>query len=312
MAKKIAATPLDGLSPAQFENLIFDLMVLRGMSNVQWRTPGADGGRDIEGETSVVDFSGYQRVEKWYVECKRYKAAIGWPTIYEKISHAEAVAADVLLMCTQSTFSPTAISRTQEWNSRLGSVKVRLWPKHDLELRLGDHPDLQTKYGVSGKKDSSGSSITQLSLATFKLLTSYCADQELKGNPADRMLEAAFALSSLVHKKMEDIELNGRVQSSVLMPESNDFVEILVDQGCRLDRHGVRAYAHLLAALTSSRIKVQSYNELTCSIQREDGHAIGSIVTRYNSAFGSICFWSNFDADVSGNEVVLKQREILL
>lgn len=311
MEKKAKATPLEILSPTQFENLIFDLMVLRGMSNVHWRTPGADGGRDIEGETSVIDFSGHQRTERWYMECKRYKAAIGWPTIYEKIGHADAASADVLLMCTQSTFSPTAITRTQEWNRKPGTVKVRLWPKHDLELKLGEHPDLQVKYGLSKGKDQSGSSITQLSLTIFKILTSYSASQELKGEPANKMLEAAVAISSLVHKKMEDIELSGQVRSSGLKSEKNDFVEIVANPGSHLDRHGVRAYAHLLAALKTSRVKVQLRDEFTCSIELEDRGEIEAMIGRYKAAFSSICFWSNFDATVSGNEVLLKQREAL-
>jgi hypothetical protein len=35
------------LTPTEFENLVFDLLISRGMVNVAWRTPGADGGRDI-------------------------------------------------------------------------------------------------------------------------------------------------------------------------------------------------------------------------------------------------------------------------
>ena len=311
MAKKATAISLDDLSPTQFENLIFDLMVLRGMSNVHWRTPGADGGRDIEGEISVVDFSGHQRSEKWYTECKRYKAAIGWPTIYEKIGHADAASADVLLMCTQSTFSPTAITRTQEWNQKQGSVKVRLWPKHDLELRLGEHPDLQVKYGLSESKDQAGSTITQLSLTTFKALASYCASQEFKGEPADRMLEAAFAISGLVHKKMEDIELGHQVRSSALKSEESDFVEIVTLPGCRLDRHGVRAYAHLLAALTSLQVKVQSKDEFECSVEAIGGRKIKSMIEKYSADFSAICFWSNFDANISESGVTLKQRDAL-
>lgn len=48
---------LDGmktLSPTAFEHLIFDLMILTGLRNVVWRSPGADGGRDIEGDFLTV------------------------------------------------------------------------------------------------------------------------------------------------------------------------------------------------------------------------------------------------------------------
>ena len=279
------------------------------MSNVRWRTPGADGGRDIEGETSVVDFSGHQKTEKWYVECKHYASAIGWPTVYEKISHADAASADALLICTQSTFSPTAITRTQEWNDKPESLKVRLWPRHDIELRLSEHPDLETKYGLSTTKDHSGSSITQLSLTIFKTLTSYCASQELKGATANRMLEAARTLSSLIHKKMEDIELIGYARSSGLQSETDDFVDVVALPDCQLDRHGVQAYAHFLAALTSSQIIVQAIDQTTCSIRTEPASQIAATIARHAPAFNSICFWSSFDATISNTEVSLKQRE---
>lgn len=59
-----------------FENLVYDLLVRRGLGNVKWRTPGADGGRDIESEYMVYDFSGSARVERWYVECKRQRQAV--------------------------------------------------------------------------------------------------------------------------------------------------------------------------------------------------------------------------------------------
>lgn len=311
MAKTAKALSLDSLSPTQFENLIFDLMVLRGMSNVQWRTPGADGGRDIEGQTSVTDFSGYQRTENWYMECKRYKTSISWPIIYEKIAHADAASADVLLMCTQSTFSPAAITRVREWNQKHGSLKIRLWPKHDLELRLGEHPDLCVKYGLSAASDQPGGTVTQLSLTMFKALTSYCASQEMKGAMPDRMLEAARAISSLIHKKIEDIELSGRIRTSGLKTESEAFVDIQATPSSQLDLHGVRAYAHLLAALTLSRVKVESQDDSTCALEVEAGGKIEELIGRYGPTFSSICFWSNFDSKVSNNQVILTQREVL-
>src|SRR5882762_11897463 len=99
------------LTPTEFENLIFDLMVTRGMTNVQWRTPGADGGRDIEAATTELDFSGAQVIRKWFIECKRYEKSVDWPTIYSKISYAESHQVDFLLLCTTATFSPAAINR---------------------------------------------------------------------------------------------------------------------------------------------------------------------------------------------------------
>jgi hypothetical protein len=41
---------LHDLSPRQFENVVYDLVSAAGLRNAVWRTPGADGGRDIEGD----------------------------------------------------------------------------------------------------------------------------------------------------------------------------------------------------------------------------------------------------------------------
>jgi restriction endonuclease Mrr len=69
------------LEPRRFENLVFDLVQIIGLENVVWRTPGADGGRDIEGDMEVRDMSGGLVLQKWFVECKRYRASIDWPTV---------------------------------------------------------------------------------------------------------------------------------------------------------------------------------------------------------------------------------------
>ena len=62
---------LNKLDPQEFENLAYDLLFLSGLQNLRWRTPSADGGRDLEGTFSSIDFSGEHVTHKWYVECKR-------------------------------------------------------------------------------------------------------------------------------------------------------------------------------------------------------------------------------------------------
>ena len=58
---------LKALTPAQFENVVYDLTTSAGLRNAIWRTPGPDGGRDIEGEMATTDFSGFHVITKWYV-----------------------------------------------------------------------------------------------------------------------------------------------------------------------------------------------------------------------------------------------------
>jgi Restriction endonuclease len=79
---------LKRLHPEEFENLTYDILFLSGVQNLRWRTPSADGGRDLEGDVPIVDFSGETVRQRWYIECKRYAQSINWPTIYEKLTIA--------------------------------------------------------------------------------------------------------------------------------------------------------------------------------------------------------------------------------
>src|SRR5262249_18026984 len=88
---------LKKLPPGEFENLAYDLLFLSGVQNLRWRTPGADGGRDLEGEVAVIDFSGETFRQRWYIECKRYAKSVDWPTVYEKLTVALNHQADFLL-----------------------------------------------------------------------------------------------------------------------------------------------------------------------------------------------------------------------
>ena len=105
MVKKYAMTQdntiltrLAHLSPREFENLVFDCARAIGIRNLIWRTPGPDGGRDIEGQVYTRDISGHEKIETWYVECKRYNKSIDWPTVWKKTSHADVLHADVFFL----------------------------------------------------------------------------------------------------------------------------------------------------------------------------------------------------------------------
>lgn len=303
--------PIDLLTPSRFENLVFDLMVNMDMSNVKWRTPGADGGRDLEGMVSEVDFSGYQSITKWYVECKRYASAIDWPTIYGKISHAEAGGAHTLLICTQSKISPQAITRTEEWNAQRKSVLVRLWAGHDLALRLSAYPDLQIKYGLGLAVLKPGRSFVELSLAISKTLGSFYSRLELSHENADPMLVAAHALASLLHQRMCDIDSVGYIESSSSGRILSDQVVNKLTTGSRVDGYGLNALSSLLVALSKKRIYLSSVGDFKCRVAFEDGVDVASLLERYKVTLESICIWSDMEMEVSGNEVILSQRSVL-
>lgn len=158
---------LSKLAPKQFENLIYDLLIRRGLINVCWRTPGVDGGRDIQGEFPIQDFSGSSRVEKWYVECKRYTSAIDWPTVKDKLAYAHNHGADFLLLCTTSFLSPRCKDEVNTRDGRNERPRIRYWEGADLEILISNDSVLKSKYGLSREQhERELSALFLLSLVT--------------------------------------------------------------------------------------------------------------------------------------------------
>lgn len=164
------ATGLKALSPTEFENLTYDLMVATGLRNVTWRTPGADGGRDIEGEHFVMDLSGEATVDKWYVECKRYETSLNWPLVREKVAYAENHLADYLLISTTSDISPKCRDEIATWNIRRPRPRIRVWSGEQLATRIATHPPLLVKYGLTADPTSTKLAILPLALMALKAL----------------------------------------------------------------------------------------------------------------------------------------------
>ena len=77
------------LSPTEFEELCFDLLMELGFKRLVWRQGGADSGRDIQGvreeDPRLVD--PYE--ETWFFECKRYENGVGPEPLNSKIAWAD-------------------------------------------------------------------------------------------------------------------------------------------------------------------------------------------------------------------------------
>lgn len=145
------AMDFNRLTPTEFENLTYDLLSARGLANATWRTPGADGGRDIEGRWSHVDLSGEQTTETWYVDCKRYAKSVDWPTVFNKLSYAVSNSANYLLIVCTPSISPACRTEANRWNEKRASPLIRVWEAHYLEVLLAAHPDIAAKYGYADK-----------------------------------------------------------------------------------------------------------------------------------------------------------------
>lgn len=299
---------LEALAPREFENLIFDLMVASGMNNVVWRTPGADGGRDIDGMTFERDFSGVQVVRKWFVECKRYAASVDWPTIYGKLSYADSLGADVLLLCTTSTFSPAATTHVNQWNADRRPVAIRLWPLHELELQLQQHPDLQLKYGLSETPSTPGRSLLLLTLALSKTVSSHYSRQLFEDVKPDLMLQASQALSDLLLRRMEDIERIGRIFPNVTSsrPLAVENCQVIGSHS-HIDEYGLHAFVAYLAALTNKPLKVDFQSNGSCRISAT--YDLSELLQRYRPTFSAIATWADFEFDVSKSTIDIRQRQ---
>lgn len=301
-------TTLTGLTPTQFENLVFDLMTAMGLKNVTWRTPGPDGGRDIEAEQIEPDFAGVHTKSKWFIECKRYQGSVDWPTIYDKLAYADSEHADYLLMCTPSKYTPAAITQATKWNSDRRALKIRLWPGHELEQQLRKYPDIESKYGLSTAQNTPGHSVVTLALALSKTIASHHSQIVFSGEEPDRMLRASQSLADLLLQRMEDIKRRGRLEP-VFKPLPSDSRWILSGNPFKVDYFALQAFLSYLYALTNTQLSVIGENDFSCivAIDKE----MSSALERYQDVFKSIALWGDFEYVPSSVNLKISQRSAL-
>jgi hypothetical protein len=312
MAAKPSTVPKSGLKDLtfeQFENLIFDLVTNLGLQNVSWRTPGADGGRDIEADEIGPDFSGFHVSKRWFIECKKYSGSVDWPTIYGKIAYADSLGAHYLLMCTSSKFTPAATTQVAHWNSQRRDLQIRLWPSHELELQLRAHPDIRAKYGLPGALGTPGTTLVSLSLAMSKSVASHHATLVFQGLSIDPMLEAAQSLADLLTQRMGDIEHGGRIQPIMRQLQSDSH---WTSKGCpfKADTFAMRAFLNYLAALTQSSFAVDGKSDFACEVPLSA--PMFRALTRYKGVFDAICLWGDLEYRFDSTTLRIAQRTSLI
>jgi hypothetical protein len=188
---------LKALQPRDFEHLVFDLLLLRGLRNMSWRTPGSDGGRDIEGDYDAGDFSGANRTERWYVECKRHSNTVDWPTVYGKLAYADSHAADFLLICTTGSLSPQCKDEITKHENARKRPRLRAWEGALLEVLVSEEPLLMSKYDLDASKKNRELSV--LPLLTVMAKTVHQAYGETaKPTPATEFAAATAEFASIL------------------------------------------------------------------------------------------------------------------
>lgn len=255
------------LSPSELENLSFDLLLRLGLKNLVWRTPGRDGGRDLQGEFFIEDISGFTDRQSWYVDCKRYANSVSWPTVWEKISFAESNSADMLLIVTTSSLSPQAVDEVNKWNEKRNRLAIRFWNSVDLESRLKVYPEISIKYGLSSNpEESKGLAILPLTRILLKFSNSAHSCQVFGYGQKEKKLNVVYSISELIANRLSDFDSNGRfsVYSYRANEDSFDWIggdSVIEKYG--LDKYAFRTLASYIYQTSSGdRLNISERNNM--------------------------------------------------
>lgn len=249
---KTGTNDIASLSPTEFENLTYDTLSAIGFKNLVWRTPGADGGRDIEGQASYRDPTGHESLQIWYIECKKYQSSIDWPTVWQKISYAESNGADVLLLSTNSTPSPNCETHISQWNASRKIPKIRVWRGYEWKTLLRDFSDIASAYGLYFQESTNDAVGPVASILTKIVQTAYVA-RSIHGSSTPA-LETAAAVSELIDKRLTELTRYGKfvdVKENFIIDQ-----EILADASIQppalrqYDELSVRAAMYYVAYIT--------------------------------------------------------------
>lgn len=301
---------LKDLSPRAFENLVFDLLSMIGMHNLQWRTPGSDGGRDLEGQFWTRDFAGMARAERWYIECKRYRAAVDWPTVRDKLAYAENHSADFLLLVTTSSLSPQCIDEVNRRNLLNLKPAIRSWSGHDIVMKLTLEPKIALKYSLMSDPRAAPKSFSALSLQLAKMTQAAYAAHEFDSQ-SQRPLEAAAAIAELMTWRMNDLEEFGHFAPQDFQVTQDKYQWLVIDNSSRsyqIDRSGLRAI------LTSWRLLTRC--ESIRLISDMDTDQIHLVAEKSKSRVGEsgrdliseLCFWTDTDFSIADTTLSLQPR----
>jgi Restriction endonuclease. len=137
------------LTDAQFERLCYDLLEMRGFTNIHQvgKTNSPDGGKDIIADEEYKTMVGTE-TRKWLWQCKHSKKSLNRKDISEigdllQENNAQAYG----LFCSNS-ITPDAINRLEL--KKDGKCKIAYYGITELTTMLTKYPDLLAKYKLVG------------------------------------------------------------------------------------------------------------------------------------------------------------------
>jgi len=147
----------DNLSPTQFEEFCFDLLVEMGAKRINWRkgtghdSSPADQGRDIECSFQRTHVDGQPFFEDWFVECKHYKEGVPPAKLESFLAWAGAKQPAIALIIASNFLSNPAKQFLEDYaKSHPTGFKIKVWERKDLEGFLVGRTLLRRKYELAG------------------------------------------------------------------------------------------------------------------------------------------------------------------
>ncbi|WP_292998473.1 restriction endonuclease [Nevskia sp.] len=298
---------INGLTPAGFEHFIYDLMLQRGLRNATWRTPGADGGRDIEGDYFITDMSGRVLPERWYIECKKYSNSVDWPTVFPKLSYASNHKADFLLMCTSNYLSPKCKDEVDRYNFRRERPAIRYWDVSDLESFIAIYPDIGVKHGLIAPSSMGGPSIKRLLAIGAKASQAACGDIEGLGIRIPRSLEFSAAIAELSAVIDHGASLTTRIIND---DDLYDWVKVTSGSHAKANPASLRALLALLNFVALPKgITLTSSGGAEVKLEIDTpGRADWASVGTYIEASQLLNLYCNVEFKILGNVIEVQQR----
>lgn len=217
------------LSPGQFEELCFELIIKHGFTSITWRQGGADNGRDIEADFSISNGLLGTFSEKFFFECKRYEKGVPPAELYSKIAWADAEKPQNLVFFISSYLTNNA----REWIEKI--KKDRFYKIHVLEGKslikiLTQHDDLISKYFIKDKfinlLDETISKWTLHNLTPNFWTYYYLLENLDKESLTTNQLVYLYVLYFTNYSKLEELE-NEIYHGIIISDHLNELSELL-------------------------------------------------------------------------------------
>jgi hypothetical protein len=149
----------DKLSPTEFEEFFFDLLVAMSFVNVNWRkgtglhSSPSDSGRDIVAQLRQVDIDGSERLENWFVDCKHYQRGVPPKELQNLLSWSQAERPDVALFILSGFLSNPAKGYLDTWTQQnKPPFRIKHWERPHLVRMIRRSEDLLAKYPIQGPR----------------------------------------------------------------------------------------------------------------------------------------------------------------